>query len=149
MRLRLVLVPFLGFVLSACTMWPEKRNPNWQQATGAEQFERLYWQELKAKNWKELEAHTASNFTHASAAGVRNKQETIATYKQNPLVDYQLGNFDVVAHGDTAIVNFTADFTYTDESGKTIGPVHNRIQTVWKQHKTGWVLLSKAAFLTQ
>jgi hypothetical protein len=149
MRLRLVLVPFLGFVLSACTMWPEKRNPNWQQATGAEQFERLYWQELKAKNWKELEAHTASNFTHASAAGVRNKQETIATYKQNPLVDYQLGNFDVVAHGDTAIVNFTADFTYTDESGKTIGPVHNRIQTVWKQHKTGWVLLSKAAFPTQ
>jgi hypothetical protein len=149
MRLHLFVVATLALFLSACTMWPEKRNPGWNQATGAEQFERLYWQELKAKNWAEIEARTASNFTHASAAGVRNKQETITMYKQNPLLDYQLGNFEVVAHGDTAIVNFTADFTYTDESGKTVGPVHNRVQTVWRQHKSGWVLISKAVFVAQ
>ena len=149
MRSRLFLIATVGLLLSACTMWPEKRNPNWQQATGAEQFERLYWQELKAKNWKEVEAHTASNFTHTSAAGVRNKQETITMYQQNPLLEYQLGNFEVVAHGDTAVVHYTADFTYTDESGKTVGPVHNRVQTVWKQHKTGWILVAKAAFPAQ
>jgi hypothetical protein len=132
--------------LSACTLYPEKKNPGWSQATGAEQFERLYWQELKAKNWQEIEARTASNFTHSSVAGVRNKQETIDIYKRNPIVDYQLGNFEVVAHSDTAVVNYTADFTYTDESGQTVGPVHNRVQTVWHQQKSGWVLVAKAAF---
>jgi hypothetical protein len=148
-RLSLLLIASLGLLLSACTAWPEKKNPGWNQATGAEQFERLYWQELKAKNWPEIEARTASNFTHSSVAGVRNKQETITVYKQNPLIDYQLGNFDVVAHGDTAVVHYTADFSYTDESGKAIGPLHNRVQTVWHQEKSGWILIAKTAFPAQ
>jgi hypothetical protein len=145
MRARtLALMALLGLSLSACTLWPEKKNPGWNHATGIEQFERLYWQELQKRNWKEIEARTASNFTHTSATGVKNKQQTLATYQRYPLIEHSLGDFEIVSHGDTAIAHFTALFSYQDETGKTIGPVRNRVMTVWQQHKSGWVVVAKS-----
>jgi hypothetical protein len=137
-----VIIILVVLAQAACTMWPEKKNPGWEHATGLEQMERLYWKERQAKNWKEIEARTASNYTHTSAEGVQNKQQTMELLRARTLLEHSLGEFEVVSHGDTAVVTYVAFLRYQDGSGKIVGPVRYRQTSVWQQHKSGWSLIA-------
>ncbi|MBI2681899.1 MAG: nuclear transport factor 2 family protein [Acidobacteriales bacterium] len=143
MGARLILAAALMLTATGCTMWPEHKNPNWQQATGAERFEQLYWQEWKAKNWLELEARTASNFTRTTADGTFDKAQTMAEYRKSTLVEYTLGEFNVVAHGASAVVSYTAQFQMESEGMKS-APRSVRRMSVWQQEKSGWVLVASS-----
>lgn len=122
-------------------MWPEKKNPGWEHATGLEQMERQYWKEIQAKNWKEIEAHTASNYRHTSPAGVVNKQQMLERYQQAGLQNYSLGDFTVESHGDTATISYTANLQL-DGQPKQSKSV--RRLSVWQKQKSGWVLIASS-----
>jgi len=123
--------------LGGCTIWGEPKVSTWKNATGAEAFERLLWQEVKAKNWKEIEAHLASNFVYQDQQGRQDKRKFIADLQQTELIDYTIGDLEVRASGTEAIVTYSAQFTGTFQ-GKPLpsGPV--RVMTVWQQQKNGW-----------
>jgi hypothetical protein len=139
-----VIIIFVSLMQAGCTMWPEKKDPGWGNATGVEQMERLYWKDRQAKNWKEIEARTASNYTHTSADGVQNKQQTMELLRARTLLEHSLGEFEVISHGDTAVVTYVALLRYQDGIGKTVGPVRYRETSVWQQHKGGWALIANA-----
>lgn len=141
--LRLLATATLGLALSACTMWPEKKEPGWKDATGVEQHERLYWQAIKDHDWKNIESRTASNFTHVAAAGVMDKSQALGELKKVSDFDFSLGDFAVTAHGDSAVVTYTANFKMTYD-GKPSGPVTLRRMDVWQLQKAGWVLVATA-----
>lgn len=48
-----LLIVGLALALAGCTMWNQKPTA-WSSATGAEQFERLLWQEIQTKHWSEV-----------------------------------------------------------------------------------------------
>jgi hypothetical protein len=143
---RLFLAGLLALPATGCTLWPERKNPDWQQATGAERFEQLYWKEWKAKNWLELEARTASNFTLTTPQGTYDKAQALAQIRRTALADYSLGDFQVVDHGSTAIVHYVATYA-TEVEGRAQDPVRQRRMSVWQQQKSGWVLVAESVAL--
>jgi hypothetical protein len=122
-------------VLSACTMWKEPKVSTWKNTTSVEAMERLLWQEVRAGNWLEVEAHLASNFSMTTAGGVLDKQQTIARWKAMPQAEASLGEFAVTDHGDTTVVTYTAT---------AAGGAPERRMSVWQKHKEGWVMIAHA-----
>jgi hypothetical protein len=122
-------------------MWAEPKVATWKNATGVEAFERLLWQEVKAKNWLEVEAHLASNFVYQDQQGRQDKQKFLSDLKETNLTDYTIGDLEVTANGTEAVVTYSAQFAGTFQGkGLPSGPV--RIMTVWQQQKSGWVAVA-------
>jgi hypothetical protein len=140
---RVFLAALLALLATGCTMWPERKNPDWQQATGAERFEQLYWKEWKAKNWLELEARTASNFTLTTPGGTLDKAQALAELRRTALADYSLGEFQVVDHGSTAVVHYFATYAAAVE-GRPEETIRQRRMAVWQQQKSGWILVAES-----
>ncbi len=123
--------------LASCTMWNEKQPSAWSSATGAEQFERLLWQEVKAKNWNEVERRLAHTFVETTYSGVRDRDQTVERLKSLDLADYSLGDLEVRPAGSDMVVAYTV--TLRASSG---GETTLRMMTVWQQVKGGWIAIA-------
>lgn len=128
--------------LSACTMWPEKPTA-WSNATGAEQLERLWWQAVKDKNWKDVESHLTSTFVYQSSGMVRDRDATLELLKKLDVADYALGDAAIRPAGDAAIVTYTIDLKGTYD-GRPLELSHARMMSVWQQQKRGWAIAAHA-----
>lgn len=124
--------------LASCTMWKEGQQPSaWSSATGAEQFERLLWQEVKAGNWNEVERRLAPTYVEVTSAGVRDRAQAVERLKSLSLADYSLGDLQVRPAGDDMVVAYT--ITLRASSG---GETTLRVMTVWQQVKGGWIAIA-------
>jgi hypothetical protein len=135
-------------LLSSCTMWAPPKHATWKNTTSVEEMERLYWQAIKDKDWVNVEAHTASNYRHASAGGYYDRQQILDTYKKIALIDYSLGDFEVADHAGTTIVTYNAVVTF-ELDGVRKGPMKYRNMSVWQQQKDGWQMIAGTAFPAQ
>ena len=123
--------------LSGCTMWEQKQSSAWSNATGAEQFERLLWQEIKARNWTEVERRLAPSFVEVTASGVRDREQTLERLKALGAADYSIGDLQVRPEGADMVVAYT--ITLRASSG---GETTLRVMTVWQQVKGGWIAIA-------
>jgi hypothetical protein len=139
----LTLLTLLTFIwlLCGCTLWSEPKHATWKSTTSVEEYERLYWQAMKEKDWQNVESHTASNYTHAGPSGVMGKDDALKFLKESTLDDYSLGDFQVTQSGDTWVVTYTANYSYTYQ-GKSSGPQSMRQMSIWQQQKSGFVLIA-------
>jgi hypothetical protein len=117
-------------------MWEQKPTA-WSNATGAEQFERLLWQEIKARNWTEVERRLAPTFVEVTANGTRDRDPALERLKALQVEDYSLGELAVRPSGSDMIVAYT--ITLRPASG---GETTLRMMTVWQQVKGGWVAVA-------
>src|ERR1700733_5642813 len=92
---------------AACTIAPEKAKPGWAGATSGEQYERLFWDSVKAKNWRDVEAHLSGTVVTEAPDAVRNKQQTMEHVRQLNLTDYSLGDVQTQSNGPDLIVTYT------------------------------------------
>jgi len=82
-------------LICGCTIWPQKPAA-WSNATGAEQFERLWWQDVKDKNWSEVEQRLSG----AADGGDRRAQlvagvgDEVAPHALQPLLFSQVAEDD-------------------------------------------------------
>ncbi|HUS18866.1 MAG TPA: nuclear transport factor 2 family protein [Terriglobales bacterium] len=120
--------------LSGCTMWKEPKVSTWKNTTSVEAMERLLWDEIKAGNWVEVEAHLASNVTSSTSEGVLDKAALIARLKRFQGVESSLGEFTVTDNGDTTVVHYVA----------TVPGGQRRHTSVWQKQKQGWVMIAHA-----
>jgi hypothetical protein len=125
-----------------CTMWHEHAVSTWSDATGGEGLERSFWKEVKAKSWKELEKHLASNYICVSPDGRLDRTATLEHIRQLDLGEYSLGDFQVELHGNVLIVTYAATMRGT-LSGQALPDAPIRIMTIWQQQKTGWVAIAQ------
>ncbi len=132
----------VAWLVSGCTMWSQPKTATWKNTTSVEEHERLYWKAIKEKDWVAIEAHTASNYTHANGAGVLGKDDSIKVLKEAALDDYSLGDFQVTQSGETWIVTYTANFTYTYQGQQGKGSIKQ--MSVWQQQKSGLVKIATA-----
>lgn len=126
---------------SGCTVWKEKPVNSWSSATGAEHFERLMWQDVKARRWQQVEAHLAPGFVCLYPGGTRDRSATLDYLKALSLSDYTLGDFNTTSHGADMIVTYTARVIGTYQ-GQPLpsGPIH--MMTVWQQVTKNWIAIA-------
>jgi hypothetical protein len=137
---RTALVLLLATTMSSCNLW---KNPpkGWAGATGGEQLERLLWDEIKAKNWAELDKHLAPLFVANSPDATRDRAAAIERWKQYELQSVNVADVQVQTAGVDFIVTATLTVTGT-AGGRPIPAQSMHTMSVWQQVSKGWVVIA-------
>ena len=129
--------------LAGCTMWEQKQSTAWSSATGAEQFERLLWQEVKAKHWSEVERRLAPSYSEVTSTGSRDRSQALERLQALDLADYSLGDLAVRPAGDDMVVAYTITLRASSGAETTL-----HMLTVWQQVKGGWIAIAHSEAAT-
>ncbi|MGZ4816360.1 MAG: DUF4440 domain-containing protein [Terriglobales bacterium] len=127
-------------LLSACTMY-SKPKKGFAGATGGEQLEKQLWDDIKAKNWKDLEPRLAPGMVSSSPESTRDRAASIEHWKKWDLQSVSVSDVQVQSAGADFIV--TAVVTVTGTVGGQPAPsqaVHS--MTVWQQVSKGFVVVA-------
>jgi hypothetical protein len=143
MRPRLAAIPLLLSLMLglACTIAKERPARSFAEATGGEALERIFWKEIQAGNWTEIERVLASNYMGETPAGSLDRTATLDQYRQWKLTDFAIGDLKTEMNGPTFIVTYIITLNGT-AAGQPLpsGPQH--MMTVWQEHKSGWMIIA-------
>ena len=122
--------------LSGCTIYGEKKPPTLKSTTSAEQFERLFWSAVKAKNWQQIPGMLAANVMYNVGGKVLSKGQVLPYLQGLNIGDFTITNMVVKPNGADMTVNYTLQ----------ISPASGPLQTftaisVWQQVGSGWILI--------
>ena len=152
MRPRLALAPLLVSIMfvSACTFYGEHPARTLSEATGGEGLERIFWKNVQAANWVEVERSLASNYMGITPAGTLDRSATLEQYRQWQLKDYALGDLKTEMNGSTFVVTYTITLNGSLNGAAGNGTAGSQplpstpqhMMTVWQQQKKGWVVIA-------
>ena len=137
------MLALIGWLMltSACTFYGEHPARAFADVTGGEGLERIFWKEVAAANWVEVERALASNYVGVTPGGPIDREATLEKYRQWQLKDYSLGDLKTEMNGDTFVVTYTIRLNGTAGSQPLpSGPQH--MMTIWQQQKKGWVAIA-------
>jgi hypothetical protein len=110
-------------------------------ATGGEQLEKQFWEDIRQKDWKELDQHLAPMFVSTSPDGTSDRAASLERWKQWNLQSVTLADVKVQSAGAdfvvTATVNLTGTFAGQPAPAQ---PVHS--MTVWQQVSKGFIIVA-------
>jgi hypothetical protein len=122
---------------AGCTIGGEPKHPAWKSATGAEQYERLMWQAIRDKDWKNVEYHLAPTFVGVDANGKAfDRAAWVEHWKSAPVQEFSFGEVSVQPEGPNMVVSY---ILHVSETQGTPGD-GLRVLSVWQQVKRGWIL---------
>jgi hypothetical protein len=134
----LLLALMLAIVCAACTVYGDHPARSFTDATGGEALERVFWKNVAARNWPEVERVLASNYSGVASGGNLDRAAALDQYRQWQLKDYSIGDLKTELNGDTIVVTYTV--TLRGKAGSDPLPsAPQHMMTVWQQQKTGWV----------
>jgi Domain of unknown function (DUF4440) len=115
------------------------KHPAWSNATGGEQNERLMWQAVHNKDWKNFERRLASSFVGVDASGKEyDRAGWVERWKNAGLLNYSLGEATVQPEGADMVVTYVLDLPLAGTANAAPGE-HARVISVWQQVKSGWI----------
>jgi hypothetical protein len=119
----------------ACNMW-SKPASGWTGATGGEQIEQLFWKDVQAKNWTEVDRHVGGTFAGAGPGGVTDRAAFLSDLQKAPLAEFSLSECSSRLNGADMIITCTlrANWGGTSTNSATL--------SVWQQLKKGWVMVA-------
>ena len=121
--------------LSGCTIYGEKK-PALKSTTSSEQFERLFWSAVKAKNWQQLPGMLAANVMYHVGGKVLTKDQVVPYLQGLNLVDFTITNMVVKPNG----VDMT--LSYTLQLSSATGLQTFTAVSVWQQVPKGLILIA-------
>ncbi len=133
---RALAIVFLLVCTAACTMW-KKPGTGWSAATGGEQLEKLFWQDVQAKNWAEVEKHLAASFAGAGPNGPVDHAAFLRDLQGYQLTSVNLANCSTQLNGADLMVACIAR-----REGSAPGNRAAATLSVWQQLKKGWVMVA-------
>jgi hypothetical protein len=139
-----VLIFLLTFV-PACTFYGEHPARALSEATGGEGLERVFWKDVQAGNWVEVERALASNYVGITPGGTLDRAATLEQYRQWQLKDYALGDLKTEMNGNTSVVTYSITLNGAlNGTGGTqpLPAAPQQMMTVWQQQKSGWVAIA-------
>jgi len=149
LSLMFVLMFVLVFVLTfapACTFFGEHPARSLSEATGGEGLERVFWKEVQAANWVEVERALASNYAGVTPGGTLDRSATLEQYRRWQLKDYALGDLQTELNGTTIVVTYTITLNGAILNGtagsQPLPSAPQHMMTVWQQQKAGWVAIA-------
>ncbi|HSZ61171.1 MAG TPA: DUF4440 domain-containing protein [Terriglobales bacterium] len=151
---RLTLAPLLMYLMfvSACTFYGDRPARAFSEATGGEDLERVFWKELKAANWVQVERSLASNYSGVTPSGMLDRSATMEQYRTWQLKDYALGDLQTELNGTTIVVTYTITLHGTiggPGGAQTLPTAPQHLMTVWQQQKSGWVAIAHSVSQSQ
>jgi hypothetical protein len=135
-----ILISLFFLNIAGCTIGREPKHPNWKNATGAEQYERLMWQDIRKKDWQDVEYHLAPTFVGVNAQGrALDREGWVEYWKSADIKEVSLGEFSVQPSGTHMVVTFVLHLVGT-AAGRPFPQDGLRVISVWQQVKSGWIL---------
>jgi hypothetical protein len=138
-------VMFALMFTSACTYYGDHPPRTLSEATGGEGLERVFWKNVRAANWAEVERALASNYAGVTPNGSLDRSATLEQYRGWQLKDYTLGDLQTELNGTTVVVTYTITLNGTSNGAAGAQPFPSTPQhmmTVWQQQKAGWVAIA-------
>jgi hypothetical protein len=120
--------------LSGCTVFGEKKPPTLKSTTSAEQYERLFWSAVKAKNWQQLPGMLAANVMYSAGGKVLSKDQVVPYLQGLNISDFTINNMVVKPNGVDMSLSYTLQLS---SSGQTLTAI-----SVWQQVAQGWILIA-------
>jgi hypothetical protein len=127
---------------AACTFNGDRPARAFSEATGGEDLERVFWKQIKAANWVEIERALASNYAGITPAGALDRETALAQYRTWQLKEASVGDLKTELNGNTIVVTYTITLNGTASTPSGSQPLPSAPQhmmTVWQQQKSGWV----------
>ncbi|HWR37548.1 MAG TPA: nuclear transport factor 2 family protein [Clostridia bacterium] len=140
----LLLVATLACTTCACTMWGPKKHASWSSATSGEQLERLFWQDVKDKDWKSLERRMAPLLLAINESEVLDRARTLEHVKSFELEDFQIGEVQTRSAGVDLVVTYLITVRGT-VNGHPLPTAPVRMMSVWQELGKGWVLVAHSS----
>ena len=125
----------------ACTFYGEHPARALSDATGGEGLERVFWKDVQAAKWVEVDRALASNYAGVTPSGALDRSATLEQYRSWQLKDYALGDLRTELNGTTIVVTYTITLNGTGGS-QPLPPAPQHMMTVWQQQKAGWVVIA-------
>jgi hypothetical protein len=129
----------------ACTFYRDRPARSLSEATGGEGLERVFWENVQAANWVELERALASNYAGVTPGGTLDRSATLEQYRGWQLKDYALGDLKTELNGTTIVVTYTITLNGTlngTAGSQPLPSAPQHMMTVWQQQKAGWVAIA-------
>lgn len=121
--------------LSGCTVFGVKNPPTVKTTTSAEQYERLYWDAVKAKKWPRVPGFLAANVAYSAGGKVMTKDEVEPYLQALGLADYTLTGVTIKPNGPDMTVTYTLQLSTGNGPMQTLNAI-----SVWQQVSGGYVL---------
>ena len=122
--------------LSGCTIYGEK-EPALKSTTSSEQFERLFWSAVKAKNWQQLPGMLAANVMYHVGGKVLSKDQVVPYLQGLNITDFTITNMVVKPNGVDMNLSYTLQLSSAGGPLQTLTAV-----SVWQQAAQGWILIA-------
>ena len=135
MHNRLFLIVLFLVPTPACNMW-SKPASGWTGATGGEQIEKLFWKDVQAKNWAEVDKHVADTFAGTGSGGTMDRAAFLRDLQKAPLTDFSLSECNSQLNGGDMVVTCTLRANWAGQ------PASSSTLSVWQQLKKGWVMVA-------
>jgi Domain of unknown function (DUF4440) len=145
-RFKVLIAGATILIFSGCGGW-KPRPSAWSNATGAEQFERLWWSDIQAKKWNEVGSRMAASYVSINAEGTKDREQTLAHLKLLEIEELAIGDVDVRPNGHDLVVTYTMTLRGT-LGGAPLVLERVPMMTVWQQQKSGWIAIAHSSVQT-
>lgn len=131
--------------LIGCTVWGEHKPTAWTDITGGESLEHVFWREMQAKHWTDLESHLAPNFVLTIPTGTFDRAAALEHFKALQVHDYSIGELQSQLNGNTYTVTYILNIR-GEINGRSVPTAPLRAMSVWqRQVREQWVMLAHSA----
>lgn len=141
-RIAVLIIAALMFGTTSCTMWGEKKTNSWKSVTAGEELTRLFWQEVKQKNWTEVRNHMSATVVGVNSNGTFDRDGTLTNIKKMDISDFQVGEVQTQISGEHLLVAYTLAARGTVD-GRPL-PTTVRYLSIWQLVRSGWVLVAQS-----
>jgi hypothetical protein len=122
--------------LTGCTIYGEKKPPALKSTTSAEQYERIFWSTVKAKNWQQIPGLLAANVMYNVGGKVLSKDQVVPYLQGANLTDFTITGMVVKPNGPDMTLNYTLQLSSAGAPVQTYTAI-----SVWQQVAQGnWIL---------
>jgi hypothetical protein len=148
LRLRMLVKMFAPIVVlaalsfaAACTFYGDHPARAFSDATGGEGLERVFWKQVQAGNWIEVERALASNYSGVTPGGTLDRSAALDQYRSWQLKEYALGDLKTELNGSTIVVTYSITLNGTAGS-QALPSTPQRMMSVWQEQKKGWMVIA-------
>jgi hypothetical protein len=122
--------------MSGCTIFGEKKPPTLQSTTSAEQYERIFWSSVKAKNWQRVPGLLAANVMYNVGGKVLSKGQVVPYLQGANITEFNISGMVVKPNGPDMTLSYILQLSPAG------GPVQTYTAiSVWQQVAQGWILI--------
>ena len=123
--------------LSGCTIYGAKKTPTLKSTTSAEQYERIFWSAVKAKNWQQVPGMLAANVMYSAGGKVLSKDQVVPYLQGLNIADFTITGMVVKPNGPDMTLSYTLQLPSAGGQAQTLAAI-----SVWQQVSSGWILIA-------